>query len=148
MLAHKASEEGVVCAERLAGQKSTVNYGAIPAVTYTWPEVASVGRSEAGLKRDAIPYRAGKFFFAASGRALCSGMSDGFVKVLADPETSRILGVHIIGPHASELIAEATLVITFGGSVHDLAATCHAHPTLAEALKEAALAANKEAIHG
>jgi len=147
MLAHKASEEGVVFAERLAGQKSAVDYGAIPAVIYTWPEVATVGRSEDGLKRDNIPFKAGKFFFAASGRALCSGMSEGFVKVLTDPETSRILGVHIIGPHASELIAEATTVISFGGSVHDLAATCHAHPTLAEAIKEAALAANKEAIH-
>lgn len=147
MLAHKASEEGVVFAERLAGQKSAVNYGAIPSVTYTWPEVASVGRSEDGLKRDQIPYKAGKFFFTASGRALCTGMSDGFVKVLANPESGRILGVHIVGPHASELIAEATIVISFGGSIHDLAVTCHAHPTLAEALKEAALAVNKEAIH-
>ncbi|MCK4621771.1 MAG: dihydrolipoyl dehydrogenase [Desulfuromonadales bacterium] len=147
MLAHKASEEGVVFAERLAGQKSRVNYQVIPAVTYTWPEVATVGRSEDGLKGDEIPYRAGKFFFAASGRALCSGMSEGFVKVLANPENGRILGVHIVGPHASELIAEATIVLSFGGSVHDLAVTCHAHPTLAEALKEAALAVNKEAIH-
>jgi len=147
MLAHKASEEGVVFAERLAGQKSAVNYDAIPAVTYTWPEVASVGRSEQGLKRDKIPFKAGKFFFAASGRALCHGMSEGFIKVLADPETSRILGIHIIGPQASELIAEATIILSFGGSVHDLAVTCHAHPTLAEALKEAALAVNKEAIH-
>ena len=147
MLAHKASEEGVVFAERLAGQKSSVNYGAIPAVTYTWPEVASVGRSEEGLKADNLPFKAGKFFFAASGRALCNGMSEGFVKVLAEPETSRILGVHIIGPQASELIAEATVVLSFGGSVHDLAVTCHAHPTLAEAFKEAALAVNKEAIH-
>ena len=147
MLAHKASEEGVVFAERLAGQKSRVNYGAIPAVTYTWPEVASVGRSEDGLKAEGIAFKSGKFFFAASGRALCSGMSEGLVKVLADPETTRILGVHIIGPHASELIAEATTVLSFGGSVHDLAVTCHAHPTLSEALKEAALAANKEAIH-
>lgn len=147
MLAHKASEEGVVFAERLAGQKSAVNYGAIPSVTYTWPEVASVGRSEDGLKRDEIPYKAGKFFFAASGRALASGSSDGFVKVLAAPETGRILGIHIVGPHASELIAEATTVISFGGSIHDLAVTCHAHPTLAEAIKEAALACNDEAIH-
>ncbi len=147
MLAHKASEEGVVFAERLAGQKAAVNYNAVPNVTYTWPEVASVGRSEAGLKRDEIPYQAGKFFFAASGRALCSGSSDGFVKVLAAPETGRILGIHIVGPHASELIAEATTVISFGGSIHDLAVTCHAHPTLAEAIKEAALAVNNEAIH-
>ena len=148
MLAHKASEEGVVFAERLAGQKSAVNYGCIPSVTYTWPEVASVGRSEEGLKRDGIEFKAGKFFFAASGRALASGSSDGFVKVLAAPETGRILGIHIIGPHASELIAEATTVISFGGSIHDLAVTCHAHPTLAEAIKEAALAVNGEAIHG
>lgn len=147
MLAHKASEEAVVFAERLAGQQSAVNYNVIPSVTYTWPEVASVGRSEAGLKRDEIPYKAGKFFFAASGRALASGSSDGFVKVLATPDSGRILGIHIVGPHASELIAEATTVLSFGGSVHDLAVTCHAHPTLAEAIKEAALAVNGEAIH-
>ncbi|HKJ05806.1 MAG TPA: dihydrolipoyl dehydrogenase [Geopsychrobacteraceae bacterium] len=147
MLAHKASEEGVVFAERMAGQQSRVDYGVIPAVTYTSPEVASVGRSEEGLKRDDIDFKAGKFYFSASGRALCHGDSEGFVKVLAAPETGRILGVHIIGPHASELIAEATAVLSFGGSVHDLALTCHAHPTLAEALKEAALAVNKEAIH-
>lgn len=148
MLAHKASEEGVVFAERLCGQKSSVNYGAVPAVTYTWPEVASVGRSEEGLKRDQIDYKSGKFFFAASGRALCNGSSDGFVKVLATADSGRILGVHMVGPHASELIAEATTLISFAGSVDDVAATCHAHPTLAEALKEAALAVNKEAIHG
>ncbi len=147
MLAHKASDEGVVFAERLVGQKSAVNYQAIPAVTYTWPEVASVGRSEAGLKAEQIAYQAGKFFFAASGRALCNGTSDGFIKVLASPESGRILGVHIVGPHASELIAEATTVISFGGSIQDLAVTSHAHPTLAEALKEAALAAAGEAIH-
>ncbi len=148
MLAHKASDEGVVFAERLVGQKPSINYQHIPAVTYTWPEVASVGRSEAGLKADQIPYQAGKFYFAASGRALCNGTSDGFIKVLASPEGGRILGVHIVGPHASELIAEATTVISFGGSVQDLAVTSHAHPTLAEALKEAALAAAGEAIHG
>jgi len=147
MLAHKASDEGVVFAERLAGQKSRVDYEAIPAVTYTAPEVASVGRSEDGLNRDGIPFQAGKFYFAASGRALCHGESEGFIKVLAAPETGRILGVHIIGPHASELIAEATTVLSFGGSIHDLAVTCHAHPTLAESLKEAALAVSKEAIH-
>ncbi|MCD6186898.1 MAG: dihydrolipoyl dehydrogenase [Desulfuromusa sp.] len=147
MLAHKASEEGVVFAERLAGQQSAVNYQVIPGVTYTWPEVATVGKNEAELKEENIPYKAGKFFFAASGRALCTGMSEGFVKVLADPESGRIHGIHIVGPQASELIAEATTVLSFGGSVHDLAVTCHAHPTLAEALKEAALAVNKEAIH-
>jgi len=147
MLAHKASEEGVVFAERLAGQKSTVNYQIIPGVTYTWPEVATVGKNEDELKAKNIPYKAGKFFFAASGRALCTGMSEGFVKVLADPDSGRIHGIHIVGPQASELIAEATTVMSFAGSVHDLAVTCHAHPTLAEALKEAALAVNKEAIH-
>lgn len=148
MLAHKASDEGVVCIERMAGQQTCLNYQAIPAVTYTHPEVASVGRSEAGLKADGIPFDAGKFYFAASGRALCMDDNEGFVKVLADPQTGRIHGIHIIGPHASELIAEATTVINFGGSVHDIALTCHAHPTLAEALREAALAVNKEAIHG
>ncbi len=147
MLAHKASDEGVVCVERMHGQQASLNYQAIPAVTYTHPEVASVGRSESGLKADNIPYTAGKFYFAASGRALCMDDSEGFIKVLADPESGRIHGVHIIGPHASELIAEATTVINFGGSIHDIAMTCHAHPTLAEALREAALAVNKEAIH-
>lgn len=147
MLAHKASDEGVVFAERLAGQAATINYPGIPAVTYTWPEVASVGHTEEQLKEKGIPFKAGKFFFSASGRALCNGMTDGFIKVLADPETGRIHGVHIIGPHASELIAAATTVYSFAGSVHDLAVTSHAHPTLAEAFKEAALAVNKEAIH-
>jgi dihydrolipoyl dehydrogenase len=147
MLAHKASEEGVVFAERLAGQPAAVNYNCIPAVTYTWPEVATVGRSEDELKAEKIEYKSGKFFFAASGRALANGMSEGFVKVLATPDSGRILGVHIVGPHASELIAEATTVISFDGSVHDLAVTCHAHPTLSEVFREAALAVNKEAIH-
>lgn len=147
MLAHKASEEGVVFAERLAGQPAAVNYNCIPAVTYTWPEVATVGRSEDELKAENIEYKSGKFFFAASGRALANGMSEGFVKVLATPDSGRILGVHIVGPHASELIAEATTVISFDGSVHDLAVTCHAHPTLSEVFREAALAVNKEAIH-
>jgi len=148
MLAHKASEEGIVFAERLAGQQSAVNYLCVPAVTYTWPEVATVGRNEEELKAEKIPYKTGKFFFAASGRALANGMSEGFVKVLATPESGRILGVHIIGPQASELIAEATIVISFNGSVHDLAVTCHAHPTLSEVFREAAFAVNKEAIHG
>lgn len=147
MLAHKASEEGVVFAERLAGLKSKVHYQTIPAVTYTWPEVATVGKNEDELKTENVPYKAGKFYFSASGRALCNGMSDGFVKVLANPDSGRILGVHIVGPQASELIAEATTVMAFAGSVHDLAVTCHAHPTLAEVFKEAALAVNKEAIH-
>lgn len=148
MLAHKASEEGVVFAERLAGQATTLNYAGIPAVTYTWPEVATVGYTEDQLKEKNLPYRAGKSSFAASGRALCNGMTDGFVKVLADPASGRIHGVHLVGPHASELIAEAATVFSFAGSVHDLAVTSHAHPTLAESIREAALAVNKEAIHG
>ena len=147
MLAHKASDEGVAFAERLAGQAATINYPGIPAVTYTWPEVASVGHTEEQLKEQGIDFKAGKFFFSANGRALCSGMTDGFVKVLASPDSGRILGVHIVGPHASELIAPAATVYSFAGSVHDLAVTSHAHPTLSEAFKEAALAVNKEAIH-
>jgi dihydrolipoamide dehydrogenase len=147
MLAHKASDEGVAFAERLAGQAATINYPGIPAVTYTWPEVASVGHTEEQLKEKEIDFKAGKFFFSANGRALCSGMTDGFIKVLATPDSGRILGVHIVGPHASELIAPAATVYSFGGSVHDLAVTSHAHPTLSEAFKEAALAVNKEAIH-
>ncbi len=147
MLAHKASEDGVVFAERLAGQKSAINYSIIPAVTYTWPEVASVGPNEAELKAADIPYKTGKFFFSANGRALCNGMSEGFIKVMADPESGRIHAIHIVGPQASELISEAATVVSFGGSIPDLAVTCHAHPTLAETLKEAALAVNQEAIH-
>ncbi|MBD1399698.1 dihydrolipoyl dehydrogenase [Pelovirga terrestris] len=147
MLAHKASDEGVVFAERLAGQAATINYPGIPAVTYTWPEVASVGHTEEQLKNKGITFNAGKFFFNANGRALCSGMSDGFIKVLATPDSGRILGVHIVGPHASELIAPAATVYSFGGSIHDLAVTSFAHPTLSETFKEAALAVNKEAIH-
>lgn len=148
MLAHKASDEGVVFAERLAGQAATINYSGIPAVTYTWPEVATVGYTEEQLKKRETPYNTGKFFFSASGRAQCNGMTDGFIKVLADPDSGRIHGVHMVGPHASELIAAAATVYSFAGSVHDLAVTSHAHPTLAEGLKEAALAVTKEAIHG
>lgn len=147
MLAHKASDEGVAFAERLAGQAATINYPGIPAVTYTWPEVASVGHTEEQLKKNGIDFNAGKFFFSANGRALCSGMSDGFIKVLATPDSGRILGVHIVGPHASELIAPAATVYSFAGSIHDLAVTSFAHPTLSETFKEAALAVNKEAIH-
>ncbi len=147
MLAHKASDEGVAFAERLAGQAATVNYPGIPAVTYTWPEVASVGHTEEQLKGQGVDFKAGKFFFSANGRALCSGMTDGFIKVLAAPASGRILGVHIVGPHASELIAAAATVYSFGGSIHDLAVTSFAHPTLSEVFKEAGLAADNEAIH-
>ena len=147
MLAHKAEEEGIALAERLAGQKSRVDYDAIPAVIYTWPEVASVGKTEEELKAAAIPYRTGKFPFTANARARTNGYTEGFVKILAESETDRVLGVHIIGPDAGTMIAEAVLAKEFGASAEDIARTCHAHPTLSEALKEAALAVDGRAIH-
>jgi dihydrolipoamide dehydrogenase len=147
MLAHKAEDEGVAVAEILAGQAGHVNYDVIPGVVYTAPEVASVGKTEDELKAANIAYTAGKFPFTANGRAKVNKTTDGFVKVLADAETDRVLGVHIIGPHAGEMIAEAAVLMEFGGSAEDLARTCHAHPTLTEAVKEAALAAGKRAIH-
>ena len=147
MLAHKAEEEGIAVAERLAGQKPHVDYDAIPAVIYTWPEVASVGKTEEELKAAAISYRTGKFPFTANPRARTNGFTEGFVKILAESETDRVLGVHIIGPDAGTLIAEAALAKEFGASAEDIARTCHAHPTLSEALKEAALAVDGRAIH-
>jgi dihydrolipoamide dehydrogenase len=147
MLAHKASEEGVALAERLAGQKSQVNYEAIPAVIYTWPEVASVGRSEDELKAAGIAYKAGKFPFSANGRARANGDTEGFVKILAEQKSDRVLGVHIIGPDAGTLIAEAALALEYGASAEDIARTCHAHPTLNEAVKEAALAVEGHPLH-
>ena len=147
MLAHKAEDEGVALAETLAGQAGHVNYGVIPSVIYTAPEVASVGQTEEELTTAGIAYRVGKFGFIANGRAKVNKSTDGFVKVLADAATDRVLGVHIIGPHAGELIAEAAVLMEFGGSAEDLARTCHAHPTLAEAVKEAAMAVDKRAIH-
>jgi dihydrolipoamide dehydrogenase len=147
MLEHKAAEEGIALAERLAGQKSRVDYDAIPAVIYTWPEVASVGKTEEELKAGAVPYRIGKFPFTANPRARTNGYTEGFVKVLAQSETDRVLGVHIIGPDAGTLIAEAVLAKEFGASAEDIARSCHAHPTLSEALKEAALAVDGRAIH-
>jgi dihydrolipoamide dehydrogenase len=147
MLAHKAEEEGIAVAERLAGQKPHVDYDAIPAVIYTWPEVASVGKTEEELKAAAIPYRAGKFPFTANPRARTNGYTEGFVKILAETDTDRVLGVHIIGPDAGTLIAEAVLAMEFGASAEDIARTCHAHPTLNEAVKEAALAVAGRAIH-
>lgn len=147
MLAHKASEEAVAFAERLAGHSAAVEYAYLPGVVYTWPEMASVGKTEEQLKASDTPYTVGKFPFLASGRARCMDENEGFVKVLAAPESGRLLGVHILGPRASELIAEAVTAMTFEGSARDLALTFHAHPTLAEALKEAALAAGGEAIH-
>ncbi len=147
MLAHKAEEEGIAVAERLAGQKPHVNYDAIPAVVYTWPEVASVGRSEEDLKAAAVSYRIGKFPFTANPRARANGDTEGFVKILAETGSDRVLGVHIIGPDAGTLIAEAALAIEFGASAEDIARTSHAHPTLSEAVKEAALAVDGRAIH-
>ncbi|MBB2203980.1 dihydrolipoyl dehydrogenase [Gluconacetobacter takamatsuzukensis] len=147
MLAHKAEDEGVAIAEILAGQAGHVNYDAIPGVIYTWPEVATVGRTEEELKGAGVTYKTGKFPFTANGRARAMGMTDGFVKVLADATTDKVLGVHIIGPGAGELIAEATLAMEFGASSEDIARTCHAHPTLSEAVKEAALDVEKRAIH-
>jgi len=147
MLAHKAEEEGVALAELLAGQSGHVNYGAIPGVVYTFPEVASVGRTEEQLKEDGVAYKSGKFPFSANGRARAMNQTDGFVKVLSDKETDRVLGVHIIGPDAGHLIAECAMAMEFGASAEDIARTCHAHPTLSEAVKEAALAVDGRALH-
>jgi len=147
MLAHKAEEEGIAVVERLTGQKTTVEYDAIPSVVYTWPEVAAVGKTEEELKAAGIEYRVGKFPFTANPRARANADTDGFVKVLADSATDRVLGVHIIGPDAGTMIAEAALAIEFGASAEDIARTSHAHPTLSEALKEAALAVAGRAIH-
>jgi dihydrolipoamide dehydrogenase len=147
MLAHKAEDEGVAVAEIIAGQAGHVNYNVIPNVIYTSPEVASVGKSEEELKAAGIAYTVGKFPFTANGRAKAMHMTDGFVKILADATTDRVLGVHIIGANAGEIIAEACVLMEFGGSAEDLARTCHAHPTLTEAVKEAALAVGKRAIH-
>lgn len=147
MLAHKAEDEGVAVAEIIAGLAGHVNYDVIPGVVYTAPEVACVGRTEDELKAAGIGYTVGKFPYTANGRAKVNKTTDGFVKILADAETDRVLGVHIIGPHAGEIIAEAAVLMEFGGSAEDLARTCHAHPTLTEAVKEAALAAGRRAIH-
>jgi dihydrolipoamide dehydrogenase len=147
MLAHKAEDEGMAAAEIIAGQAGHVNYDVIPNVIYTFPEIASVGKSEEDLKDAGIAYKVGKFPFTANGRAKVNKTTDGFVKILADTNTDRVLGVHIIGAAASEMIAEAAVIMEFGGSAEDLARTCHAHPTLTEAVKEAALAVDKRAIH-
>jgi dihydrolipoyl dehydrogenase len=147
MLAHKAEEEGVACVEGIATGYGHVNYDAIPGVVYTQPEIATVGRTEDELKADGTAYRKGVFFFRANARAHSIGQIDGRVKVLADAATDRILGVHIIGPRAGDMIAEAVAAMEFGATSEDVARTCHAHPTLAEALKEAALAVDGRAIH-
>ncbi len=143
MLAHKAEEEGVALAERLAGLAGHVNYDVIPGVVYTWPEVATVGLSEEAAKASEIQYKAGTFFFLANGRARCMDETDGMVKILADAKTDRVLGVHIIGPRASDLIAEAVMAMEFGAAAEDIARTMHAHPTLPETLREAALNVDK-----
>ena len=147
MLAHKAEEEGVALAERLAGQAGHVNYGAIPGVVYTWPEVAAVGQTEEELKAAGVAYNVGKFPFTANARARAMAETDGFVKILADKTTDRLLGAHIIGPDAGTLIAELTTAMEFGASAEDVARTCHAHPSLSEAVKEAALAVAGRALH-
>ena len=147
MLAHKAEDEGVALAEILAGQAGHVNYAAIPGIVYTWPEVASVGETEETLKEAGIAYNVGKFPFTANGRARAMGSTDGFVKILADKATDRLLGAHIVGPDAGALIAEIVTAIEFGASAEDVARICHAHPTLSEAVKEAALAADGRALH-
>jgi dihydrolipoamide dehydrogenase len=147
MLAHKAEDEGVALAELIAGQAGHVNYDAIPSVVYTWPEVASVGRNEEELKNAGIEYKVGKFPFMANGRARAMGDTDGFAKILSDKTTDRLLGAHILGPDAGTLIAELTTAMEFGASAEDVARICHAHPTLSEVVKEAALAADGRALH-
>ena len=147
MLAHKAEEEGVAAIEYIKKGHGHVNYGAIPSVMYTHPEVAWVGQNEEQLKAAGIKYNVGKFPFLANSRAKTNLDTDGFVKFLADKETDRVLGVHIIGPNAGEMIAEAVLAVEYGASSEDIARTCHAHPTLSEAFKEAAMATYDKAIH-
>ncbi|MCB9990904.1 MAG: dihydrolipoyl dehydrogenase [Rhodospirillales bacterium] len=147
MLAHKAEDEGVVLAEMLAGQAGHIDYDCIPGVVYTWPEVSAVGKTEQQLKDEGVEYKVGKFPFTANGRARAMNMTDGFVKILSHAKTDRVLGVHMIGPNVGELISEAVTVMEFGGSAEDIARTCHAHPTLSEVVKEAALAADGRPIH-
>jgi len=147
MLAHKAEEEGISVAETIAGQAGHVNYNVIPGVVYTTPEVATVGKTEEQLKENQIAYKVGKFSFMANSRAKAINEAEGFVKILADSKTDKVLGVHMIGPHAGEMIAEMSLAMEFGASSEDIARTCHAHPTFSEAIKEAALAVDKRTIH-
>jgi dihydrolipoamide dehydrogenase len=147
MLAHKASEEGIAAVEAMAGQAGHVNYDAIPNVVYTWPEFASVGMSEEQARGQEMQFRVGSFPFMANGRARCMNETEGGVKILADAKTDRILGIHILGPRASDIIAEAAIAMEFGASAEDIARSAHAHPTLPEAVKEAALAVNARALH-
>jgi dihydrolipoamide dehydrogenase len=147
MLAHKAEDEGIAVAEKIAGQSGHVNYNTIPGVIYTTPEVASIGQTEEQLKEKNVRYRIGKFSFMANSRAKAIDEAEGFVKILADEKTDKVLGAHLIGPHAGELIAEIGVAMEFGASSEDIARTCHAHPTFSEAVKEAALSVDKRAIH-
>jgi dihydrolipoamide dehydrogenase len=147
MLAHKAEEEGVAVAEVIAGQAGHVNYETVPGIVYTWPEVATVGKSEEELKAAGIEYKAGKFPFTANSRARCIADTDGFAKILADAKSDRVLGVHIIGPDAGTVIHECVMAMEFGGSAEDIARAFHGHPTLNEAVKEAALGVAGRAIH-
>ncbi|MBK3775473.1 dihydrolipoyl dehydrogenase [Azospirillum brasilense] len=147
MLAHKAEEEGVALAELLAGQAGHVNHDLVPGVVYTWPEVAAVGKTEEELKAAGVAYKTGKFPFTANGRARASGTTDGFVKILADARTDKVLGVHMVGPNVSEMVAELAVAMEFSASAEDIARTCHAHPTLSEVTKEAALAVDGRALH-
>ncbi len=147
MLAHKAEDEGIAVAENIAGQSGHVNYDTIPGVVYTTPEVASIGKTEEQLKEKSIEYKVGKFSFMANSRAKAIDDAEGFVKILADKKTDKVLGAHLIGPHAGELIAEIGIAMEFGASSEDIARTCHAHPTFSEAVKEAALSVDKRAIH-
>ena len=148
MLAHKAEEEGVACVEMIAGKAGHLNYDAIPSVVYTWPEVASVGITEQQAKENGIDVKIGKFPFSANGRAKCMNETEGFVKIIADKRTDTMLGAHIVGPSASELIAELAVGMEYTASAEDIARSVHAHPTLAETIKEAALAVDKLQIHG
>ncbi|QCO14705.1 dihydrolipoyl dehydrogenase [Azospirillum brasilense] len=147
MLAHKAEEEGVALAELLAGQAGHVNHDLVPGVVYTWPEVAAVGKTEEELKAAGVAFKAGKFPFTANGRARASGTTDGFVKILADARTDKVLGVHMVGPNVSEMVGELAVAMEFSASAEDIARTCHAHPTLSEVTKEAALAVDGRALH-
>ena len=147
MLAHKAEEEGIAVAENIAGQSGHVNYDVIPGVIYTSPEVAAIGKTEEQLNELNIKYKIGKFPFMANSRAKAIDESEGFVKILSDQKTDKVLGAHIIGSHAGEMIAEIAIAMEFGASSEDIARTCHAHPTFSEALKEAALSVDKRAIH-
>ena len=147
MLAHKAEDEGVVCAEIMAGQSGHINYDTIPGVIYTWPEAASVGKTEEQLKEFGVEYTVGKFPFTANSRARCNADAEGFVKILADKTTDAVLGCHIVGPQAGDLIQEVVVAMELSASAEDIARICHGHPGLSEAVKEAALAAGGRVIH-